>query len=358
MQHVLTFQLTIPVGDIPEEDEQAFRNRTLRTQQAIADRIAAIPGVQSAGFSVFNDGLPMDGDGRQGGLCVEKNAQIECDNSAKELLSVSPDFFQALTTPLVAGRSFDWNDVHQQRPVVLLSENLARAHWGSATAALGRRVGSEEEGPWLEVIGVVKDIHQNGVNEPPPETVIYPAVPADTASFIIRSERIGTGSFMNEIRQTVWSVNQNLSPANVKTLGELYRRSTARTTMTLQLLTICGTMALTLGLIGIYGVVGYAISQRRREIGIRLAIGAEHRQIRRMFVRRALVLVGIGVGIGLAIALLFTRLMESQLFGISRLDPWTHAAIALLVVTAGAVASFVAARHASSFNPVEILKMP
>jgi len=126
--------------------------------------------------------------------------------------------------------------------------------------------------------------------------------------------------------------------------------------MTLQLLAITGTLALLLGLIGIYGVVSYAVSQRRREIGIRLALGAAQGEVRRMFVRYALVLVGIGVAIGLVSAVALTRLMESQLFGVSPLDPVTHLAVALGLAAAAALASYVSALRASGLDPVEVLK--
>jgi ABC-type antimicrobial peptide transport system permease subunit len=130
----------------------------------------------------------------------------------------------------------------------------------------------------------------------------------------------------------------------------------ARTSMTLQLLAITGALALVLGLVGIYGIVSYAVAQRRREIGIRLALGAGYGEVRRMFVRHALTLVAVGVGIGLVAAAALTRLMESQLVGISPLDPATHLAVALVLVVAAGLASYISARRASALNPVEVLK--
>ncbi|MBI1873903.1 MAG: FtsX-like permease family protein [Acidobacteria bacterium] len=237
-----------------------------------------------------------------------------------------------------------------------MSENLARAEWGSARAALGKRIGPGSSGPWSEVVGVVKDVHHNGLNQPAPETVIFPVVASETASFVVRSERVGTAGFLEDLRKAVWSVNGNLSLASVQTLGDLYQRSMARTSMTLQLLAITGTMALLLGLIGIYGVVSYAVSQRRREIGIRLALGAAQGEVRRMFVRHALVLVGVGVAIGLAAAVALTRLMASQLFGVSPLDSLTHLAVALVLTAAAGLASYLSAQRASALDPAEVLK--
>ncbi len=204
---------------------------------------------------------------------------------------------------------------------MLVSENLARAQLGSAGAALGQRVAFSAQGPRWDVVGVVKDVHHEGVGQPAPQTVIRPVVASEAVAFVVRSPRAGTAGFLDELRKAVWSVNPNISLEAEQTLGDLYDHSMARSAMTLKLLAITGGIALLLGLIGIYGMVSYAISQRRREIGIRLALGARHGQVRRMFVRLALVLVGIGVAIGLAASAGLTRLMQSQLFGVSALDP-------------------------------------
>lgn len=356
--NVQTFQLTMPTADVPNAERAGVPSpeQTLRIKHAILDRLAAVAGVESAGFSAFNDGLPLDGDGRGNSIFVEGRIPVGGVTSPKEVQFVSPHFFETLLTPLIAGRTFDWNDVYQDRRVVLVSENLAHAEWGSASAALGKHIGTRRTGPWSEVVGVVKDVRHNGLSQPAPETVIFPVVASDTASFVIRSGRVGTTGFLDDLRKAVWSVNRNLSPASVQTLGDLYQRSMARTSMTLQLLAITGTMALLLGLIGIYGVVSYAVSQRRREIGIRLALGAAQGEVRWMFVRHALVLVGIGVAIGLGAAVGLTRLMESQLFGVSPLDPLTHLGVALVLTVAAGLASYVSAQRASALDPVEVLK--
>jgi predicted permease len=355
-QHVLTFQLTIPISPEPESDESKLSERILRTQHAIVDQLASIPGVQSAAFSAYNDGLPLDGDGKQSGFCIEKKSQIQCADSMKEVQFVSPGFFETTKTPLVIGRFFDWNDVHQRRQVVLVSENFARAEWVSPQDALGKRISQDPKGPWREVVGVVKDVHHFSLSLPAPETVIVPAVATDTSSFVVRSDRIRNAYFLDEVRKAVWAVNANLSLAKVQTLGDLQRRSMARTDMTMQLLAITATIAFILGVVGIYGVVSYTISQRRREIGIRLALGAGQGQIRAMFVRRSLMNVIIGIAIGLVAAAGLTRMMMSQLFEVSPMDPFTYLAVAVLVILAAGFASFISALRASSFHPAEVLK--
>jgi predicted permease len=355
---VQTFRLTIPMPATSDDAEAAaVRERNLRTKEAIVEAVSAVVGVESVAFSSFNDGLPLDGDGREGFFFVEgRPAPPEGTMAPREIQFVSPGFLEALRTPLVTGRAFDWSDVYGTRPVVIVSHSLALAEWGSPGAALGQRIYMQPQGPRFEIVGVVKDVHHHGLNRPAPQTVIRPAVASATASFVVRSPRVGAVGFLDDLRKAVWSVNRDLSLAGVRTLGEMHEGSMARATLTMKLLAITGSIALALGLIGVYGVVSYAVAQRRREIGIRLALGAQHGQVRRMFVRLALALVSVGVAIGLGAAAGLTRLMRSQLFGVSPLDPVTHLAVALALLAAAALASYVSAQRASALDPVEVLR--
>jgi len=221
--------------------------------------------------------------------------------------------------------------------------------------------------PWREVVGVIEDVHENGVEKKPPETVYWPTMMSDiygpsgldairTVTFVIRSGRTGTEGFLNQVRQAVWSVNASLPVASTRTMQEIYDRSMARTSFTLVMLAIAGALALLLGIIGIYGVIAYAVSQRRREIGIRLALGAPQSELRRMFMRYALALAGIGVAIGLVAAASLTRLMSSLLFGIAPMDPLTYAAVPVVLLSAALLASYLPARRAAAVDPVETLK--
>jgi predicted permease len=350
---VQTFQITLPAGTADAVTEPG---PIVRMQHAIAERLATVPGVRSAGFTSAQDGLPLDGDGRRSTVLVEGEPASETPLALKELQFASPGFFETMMTPLVAGRAFEWRDVYQGRPVALVSESFARSRWGSAGAAIGRRVSQRQAGPWLDVVGVVADVRHDGLDAPAPETLVLPPIARETATFVVRSERAGTPAFLDEVRRAVWAVNGSLSLAGVQTLGDLYERSMARTSMTLRLLAITGLLALLLGLVGVYGVVGYAIGQRRREIGLRIALGSGPGAVRCLFVRQALVLVAMGVAIGLPAAAVLTRLMESQLFGISPLDPATHLGVGLLLLAAGGLASYVSAHRATTLDPVEVLK--
>src|SRR5204863_884342 len=257
-------------------------------------------------------------------------------------------------------------EVYGLRPVVMISENLARELWGTTTAALGKRLRQDPGMPWHEVIGVVQDVRENGVYQQAPPTVYWPSMSAFLnasagpnairgVTFIVRSERTGTEGFLNEVRQAVWSVNSGL-PASPRTMREVYDQSLARTSFTLVMLAIAASMALLLGVVGIYGVISYAVSQRRRAIGIRAALGAQQGELKGMFVRHGLVLAGIGVVIGLGAAAGVTRLMSTLLYGITPLDPVTYVAVPLVLVTATVLASYLPARRAASVDPVEALR--
>jgi ABC-type antimicrobial peptide transport system permease subunit len=218
------------------------------------------------------------------------------------------------------------------------------------------------------VIAVVENVRDNGVHEPAPAIVYWPsfgesryrpgqAAVTRTATFAIRSSRAGAEVLLNEMQQAVWAVNPNLPLAGVHTLQDLYDRSMARTSFTLVMLGIAASLALLLGLIGIYGVISYAVSQRTREIGIRLALGAQPREMTRLFVRYGLTLAGIGAAIGLLASAGLTRLMSSLLFGVSPLDPITYVAVPCVLVTAAILASYLPARRVSAVDPVEALKV-
>ena len=174
--------------------------------------------------------------------------------------------------------------------------------------------------------------------------------------FSIRTDRAGTGALLNEIRRAVWSVNAQLAVANPETMRETVDRSMARTSFTLVMLAIAGSMALVLGFIGIYGVIAYAVSQRTREIGIRIALGAEPSDVRRVFVRHGLGLCAVGIVIGLGAAALLARVMKSLLFGVPPVDPVTFAAVPVTLLLATFAACYLPARRASAVDPADCMR--
>ena len=175
-------------------------------------------------------------------------------------------------------------------------------------------------------------------------------------TYAIRSPRAGSQAFMKEIQTAVWSTDSDLPLADARTLGYLYTRSMARTSFTLIMLSVAGAMALLLGVVGIYGVISYSVSQRTREIGIRMALGAQRQTITGMFVRHGLILTGVGVVFGLVASFVTMRLMSSLLFNVSPADPITYATITLVIVIIAYVACYLPSRRAAGVEPVNALR--
>jgi predicted permease len=365
-EHLQIMRIFIPASLVPDAE------RVTRMQNDIQDKLSSIPGVTAA---AFGSAMPMEGSGSNLGVLNwgvirtdDRAVDQGADSPPVRLFKyASPGFFQTAGTKLLAGREISWTEVYGLRPVVMISENLAREFWGTPTAALGKRLRQDPGMPWHEVIGVVQDVRESGVYQQAPPTVYWPSMSVflnassgqpnaiRQVTFIVRSERTGTEGFLNQVRQAVWSVNSSL-PVSPRTMREIYDQSLARTSFTLVMLAIAASIALLLGVVGIYGVISYLVSQRRREIGIRAALGAQQGELKRMFVRHGLELAGVGVAIGLGAAAGLTRLMSTLLYGITPLDPMTYVVVPVILVIATVLASYLPARRALSVDPVETLR--
>jgi predicted permease len=348
-------RISIPKSLVPEPV------RVARIQNDLSDKLAAIPGVTSVAFA---SEMPMEGIEPDWDIIIPQDKPDATDENQplRMFKSVSPGFIQTDGTRLIAGQDLTWTDVYGQRRSAMISENLAREVWGSPSAAIGKKF-REYSNDWWEVVGVVQDVRENGVSEKAPAVVYWPPLSGPgkldairSATFVIRSDRIGTASFLNEIRQTVSSVNSELPLTTIRTMQSVYDHSLARTSFALVMLAIAGSMALAIGVIGIYGVISYSISQRTREIGIRIALGAQQGAITRMFVRHALVLTGIGAAIGLAAAFGLMRLMSSLLFGISPRDPLTYILVPATLLMVAVLAGYIPARRAAGIDPANTLR--
>jgi predicted permease len=359
-QSLFAFRVWIPDTQIP--DSQA--ERVLRMEQAIQDKIAAISSVQSVAISTA---VPMDGTQWFNPVAAADRTYKPGELAPlRRFRFIGPGFFSTIGSPLIAGRDLTWADEFGKRPVVLISENFAKEYWGSAANALGKRVRQADSEDWREIIGVVKPIYDDGVDKPAPTSIYWPLFQDNMngnkdmirrgVNFIIRSPRAGSAAFLSEVQQAVWSVNGNLPLASTTTVSELYRKSMARTSFTLVILCVAGAMALLLGIVGIYGVISYAVSQRTREIGIRMALGAQREQLTAMFVRQGLTLAVTGVAAGIVIAALALRLMSSLLYKVSAMDPWTYTAAAACILAIAWVACYLPSRSAAVVNPVTALR--
>jgi predicted permease len=355
---VQMLRVSIPGAQVKEAE------RVMRMENEMLDKLAAIPGVSSVALA---SGAPLEGFNPNDVLYAEdKHYGVGQIPPLRRFRFVSPGFFNTTGTALIAGRDFTWTDVYDKRHFAIVSENMARELWGDPRAALGKRIREGSADPWREIVGVVGDVYDDGAQQKPPTFVYWPVMMdtfwgntpqiTRTATFLIRTNRAATESFLTQARGAIWSANANLPIFLVRTLQDVYDSSMARTSFTLVMLAMAGVMALLLGVVGIYGVIAYAVSQRTREIGIRIALGAPPSQLRRMFVGQGLVLAGIGAVLGLAAAGGLTRLMKSLLFGITALDPTTYVLVSVLLIAAAALASYLPARRATAVSPTEALR--
>jgi putative ABC transport system permease protein len=360
---VQTVRLSIPDSQVKEPEA------VVRMQQAIVDKMASVPGVASIAIAST---VTMSGNGWHDPVFAADRTYSESQVPPIRLFKfVSPGYVQTMGASLVAGRDFTWTDTYGLHPVAMVSENLARELWSEPSNAVGKRIRPYPKGPWREVVGVVSDMRDDGLHEKASATAYWPLtmaefspLPADagqnfvqrSATFIVRSSRTGSSGFVEELGKAIWSINPHLPLASVRTLQDVYDASLARTSFTLVMLAIAGGMALLLGVAGIYGVMSYSASQRTREIGIRVALGAQARAVTNLFVSHGLMLAGIGIAIGLAAAIGIMRLMSSLLFEVNPVDPMTYTMVSLMLMAAAALASYVPALRAAAMDPLEALR--
>ena len=340
------------------------REQVVRMDEAILHKIQAIPGVSAA---AWGSAIPMDGDSNNDPIFVADRTYAEGElPPLRRFKRAAPGFLETLGTPLIAGRLFTWADTYQHLPVAIVSENFARENFSDPSAALGQRIRVATTDDWREIVGVVGNVYDNGVSQPAPTTIVWPVMMdrfesdkeyvARDVAFAIRSSRAGSESLMKDVREAVWSVNPNLPLSSVNTLDFYYRRSIARTSFTLIMLGVAGSMALLLGVVGIYGVIAYSVSQRTKEIGIRMALGAQTRTLTGMFVRHGMRLTAIGVAFGVVTAIVVMRLMSSLLFRVSPMDPFTYVAVCAALIIPAWLASYVPSRRVATVDPVEALR--
>jgi putative ABC transport system permease protein len=326
----------------------------LQMQHNLVNSLASIPGVSEV--SILG-GLPMTGFMSDDPIFASDHTYAANQiPPLRRFITAAPGSFHVLGTRMAAGREFTWTDIHQSRRVVIISENFARAYWGSAQAAIGKQIRSNPNDPWSEVIGVASDLRHDGADKKAPTCVYWPLRSQNSMPFLIRSSRAGTESFLTEVRKTVWAVNGSFPITEIRTMKQIYDKSMARTSFTLTLLAISGGMALLLAVVGIYAVISYTVAQRTREIGIRMALGAQQGELKRMFVGRGLLWSGIGAVAGLAAAATLSRLMSTLLFEISPADPLTYGVVAVGILAAAAVASYLPARRVTRVDPSEALR--
>jgi len=364
-EEVLTVRLTLPESEVQDPED------VVRTHQFLTQTLANISGVTAVGAS---NSVTMDG--------WDSNNPVWVEGFPMEEGTVPPirrfkwpaeGYFQTMQIPVLAGRTLEWRDAFELNRVVVVTENFAREYWDSPIEALGKRISTGlEGGNWYEIVGVTGNVRDDGLDQDPTTIVYWPVLqenlwagmPGEDAqlstrrslNYAIRSPRVGTAEFLTEVREAIWGVNPNLPLAGVRTMDELLDESMMRTSFSLVMLGIAAGVALILGAIGIYGVISYIVTQRTRELGIRMALGAEAGNVQRMVLKQGLLLAGAGVVIGLGAAVGLTRLMEALLYGVDPVDPATFGTVAAAITVVALLATWLPARKASRIDPVDAIR--
>ncbi|HEU5210384.1 MAG TPA: ABC transporter permease [Longimicrobiales bacterium] len=356
---LLTLRLAIPSAAVEEPQEVALMHeRILRNLQGV-------PGVSAAGIA---SAIPMSD--------YQSNDPLEAESAPmapgqvppiRRFKWISPGFFETMGTPLVAGRAYTWDDVRNLQRTVMLSESLARELFGTPEAAIGQRVRPMEGRPWSQVIGVVGDVQEDGLDQDALPIAYWPMLQPSiwedeglnaprSMAYVLRLATPATPALMDAVRRAVWDVNASLPLADVQTVDVLVEDSMARTSFTLVMLSIAAGVALVLGAVGLYGVMSYTVAQRTREFGVRIALGAQAADVGGLVLRHATLLVGIGLAIGLAAAFALTRLMSALLYGVAPSDVVTFGSVAALLALVALVASLVPVARASRVDPLDALR--
>lgn len=357
-EQVLTLRISIPETVI-KEHEQATR-----VHQQIAERIHQIPGVHSVGVTTS---ITMDGHDSNDPVFIEDfPRQGDSMPPIRRFKWIANGYVETMGNRLIAGRTLTWEDAYQLRRVCVVSENFAREFWKEPSRAIGKRIRNTPKWGWWEIVGVVGNERDDGVSQAAPVIVYWPlmlkefwepgTIARRTLSYAIRSDRLNSPTFLGEVQRAVWGVNPNLPIADVETLADIASRSMAQTSFAMVMLVIAAGVALLLGVVGIYGVITYIATQRTREIGIRVALGAQQGDVSRLFLRHGATLLAVGLTAGLAAASGLTRWMGSLLFGVSATDPITYLVVTAVLSTVVLVASYIPAWRASRIDPLLALK--
>jgi predicted permease len=356
---LLTLRLSLPEIAYPGTTE------IIDFYQELVARIRTLPGVSSV--SAVNH-LPLAGE-PQLNTHVFEDFPHDPDEVPPiiPIRLTMPGYFETMAIPLLAGRSFEPADLERPTRSILVSQALAEQFWPGQNV-IGKRIHpqSVRVGQWFTIVGVVGSVRDQSLHQPPTSVVYYPLLnrPAldqgevqspRALSLAIRTS-VSPTSLLAPVRSAIWALDPDLPIANVRTMGKIVAEASARTAFTMLLLVIAAVVALVLGTVGLYGVVSYVVSLRIREIGIRLALGAERADVSRMVVRQGLGLALVGLLLGLAGALAVTRLLESYLFVVGATDPLTYVSLSLLLLAVTLLASYLPARQAAAVDPLEILR--
>ena len=350
--HAVTLDLVMPRVKYPEpaQHRQFF--------EQVLPKLAAIPGVESVGGAMP---MPFTGNDRGSSFTVVGQPPLPPGNhpSASHLI-ITPEYFRTMRTPSLAGRAFNSHDTEDSTPVVIVNETFVRRFLGGGNA-IGQRINvdlPESKVKTLEVVGVVASSrHDSLAAEPLPEFYVPQAQdPSRRLDVVLRTSASELGGLQNSIRNVVHQFDKDIYIPKLETLEQRVGTTLAQPRFNMTLLGTFAGVAMALAAIGIYGVIAYGVAQRTREIGIRMALGAQRTDMLRMILRQSLTIVGIGLIVGLAGSLVVTRLMTTLLYRVSANDLSTYAMVILLLSVAALLASFIPARRAMKIDPMVALR--
>jgi putative ABC transport system permease protein len=344
--NLMTFDITL-TGDRAE-----YQSRQVQFYDRLIQRLQAVPGVRAAGAAVT---LPIGGDDFGTGYLIEGRPVPKLKLRAGYQI-VMPGYFQAMGIPFRSGRDFRASDDRKAPAVALVNETLAREQWPGQDP-IGRRISFDDGGEWMTIVGVVGDIRHLGPSTPPrPE--LYQSVTQRSfpfIAFVVRTER-DPYDVMPSIRRAVVDLDPNLPLSGVRTMDEHIARALSKPRFLSTLVASFGALAVSLALVGIYGMMAWSVTERRQEIAIRMALGASRQQMLSMVLGRALVLAAIGIGIGLVVAPLATRTLAGLLYGITPTDPLAFAATGLVLGGVAVLSALVPALRAAGVQPAAAVK--
>jgi putative ABC transport system permease protein len=350
--HLLALQVDLSETKYPDTPRRvAFFDEVVR-------RVQALPGVKSVAIA---GNLPFMYNGDSGPIGVEGIPDPPPDQHPDVIYrALGPNYFSTMGIPLVRGRDFNEQDNLDTDMKVIVSEKTVRQYWPN-TDPIGKRlkVGSTTaEGPWRTVIGVVKDVRQNDfIAEPKMQMYFnYRQLRSLMPNALIVRTAVDPLSLATSVRNAIWAVDKDQTVANVDSMENIVAGAVARQRFSMLLLAIFAGVALVLAAVGIYGVMSYSVAQQTREIGIRMALGAQRSDVLKMTVKQGLRLVGLGLAIGLVAAFILTRVMASLLFGISATDPLTFATISLVLLAVAMLASYIPSVRAMRVDPMVALR--
>jgi len=352
---VLTLRLSLPRTSYPEPQQvHAFGRQLL-------ERVRALPETQSAGLI---RSLPLGAQIGDWGLDVEGYVEESGHNAKGDWQVASGGALEALGMRLLRGRAIDVRDTADAEQVALVNQTMARAYWPDGDALDGRiRMGSDEDGPWVRVVGIVGDVRHNGVRAPVKTKFYRPSeqfhrstgFPIRGMSLVVKTSG-DPMAIVAQVRTAVRSLDSNLPIAAVRPMSDVVAASIQTHRLAGLLLGVFAGVALLLSAVGIYGVLSYLVSRRRLEIGVRIAIGAQPADVMRLILARGLGLALAGVVLGCATGAFVARLMASLLYDVASFDPFTYAAVPVILMGVALVASYLPARRATRIDPIEALR--